>query len=75
MDAGAGWARWVDGAGVPTSTMLTSRIGCCPLSARCMELVVALGEGDLGGDGVGSAQARAMRRPSVISSLPAGLGT
>jgi hypothetical protein len=63
VDARAGWSRQVDGVGVLMSIMLTSRMGCCLLSAHCVELVVALGEGDPGGDRVGSAWARAMRRP------------
>jgi hypothetical protein len=63
----------MEGVGVLTSTILTSGMGCCSLLAR-VGMVRALGEGEPGRDRVGSAWARAMRSPSMISSFLAGLG-
>ena len=39
-----------------------------------MVLEGTFGDGEPGGDGEGSVRARVMRRPSVMSSFPAGFG-
>jgi hypothetical protein len=49
-------------------------IGCCSLLVGGPWLIGACGECNPGRDGEGSAWARAIRSPSIISSFPAGLG-
>jgi hypothetical protein len=54
--------------------MMISRMGCCTKAWVCAPLGGECGEGDSRGDGEGSARARAIIRPSVISFFPTGFG-
>ena len=88
LDGSVGWERGVDSeggpvswllvrvgrVGVPASAMIISGMGCCTRAWACAPLGGECGEGDSGGDGEGSARARAIMRPSVISFFPAGFG-
>jgi hypothetical protein len=65
---------WLIGVRGPASIMLTSGMGGWSRYSSCVASDVVFGEGDPSGEGEGCDWARVMRRPSVMSSFPAGLG-
>ena len=78
MDSKGGPVSWlsvqVHRVGVSASAMIILGTGCCAEIWVCVPLGGECGEGDSGGDGDGSARARAIRRPFVISFFSAGFG-